>query len=154
MAATLDVISKGRLELGIGAGWNRDEYQAYGVPFPETRVRVEQMREGIEIIKRMWAEEKVNYLGRYFGVKDASCEPKPLQEPYPLITVVGGGEKLTLRVAAEHANRSNWFGTPEQCKHKLKVLEARAKSYHNFIKHHSCYFAEDFKRSSKYDEKS
>jgi len=123
MAATLDVISKGRLELGIGAGWNQDEHQAYGVPFPKISVRVEQMREGIEIIKRMWTEEKVNYRGRYFRVKDASCEPKPLQEPHPPITVGGGGEKLTLKVTAEHANRSNWFGTPEQCKHKLNVLE-------------------------------
>jgi len=126
--ATLDVISNGRLEFGIGAGWFENEYQAYGIPFPKPSVRVAQMREGIEIIKRMWTEEKASYEGRYFSIKDAVCEPKPRQKPHPPITIGGSGEKLMLRVVAEHADRSNWHESVEMSKHKLKVLEKYCSS--------------------------
>lgn len=126
MAATLDVISKGRLEFGIGAGVSEDEHRAYGIPFPKPRIRVERMKEGIEIIKKMWTEEKADYTGKHYRIKEAVCEPKPLQKPYPPITIGGGGEKLTLRVTAEHANRYDWGFLPsiKQYQHKLRVLES------------------------------
>jgi len=125
MAATLDFISKGRLEFGVGAGIYEGEHLAYGIPFPKPSVRIEQMREAVEIIKRMWTEEKVSYEGKYYMVKDAVCEPKPIQKPHPPITIGGEGEKLLLRVVAEHADRYNWILLPtvEQYKHKLEVLE-------------------------------
>jgi F420-dependent oxidoreductase-like protein len=125
MAATLDVISNGRLELGIGAGVSEGENLAYGIPFPMPSVRIEQMKEAVEIIKKVWTEEKANYNGKYYKIKKAICEPKPLQKPYPPIIIGGGGEKLTLRVTAEHADRYDWGFVPsmEQYKHKLKVLE-------------------------------
>ena len=125
MAATLDVISNGRLELGIGAGVSEGEHLAYGIPFPKSSVRIEQMKEAIEIIKKLWMEEKADYNGKYYKIEKAICEPKPLQKPYPPIIIGGGGEKLTLRVTAEHANRYDWgfLLSMEQYKHKLKVLE-------------------------------
>jgi F420-dependent oxidoreductase-like protein len=124
VAATLDVISNGRLEFGIGAGWAENEYLAYGIPFSKPSIRIAQMREGIEIIKRMWTEERVSYEGKYFRLEDAICEPKPLQKPHPPITIGGSGEKLLLKVVAEYADRYNWWcETVGTCKHKLKVLE-------------------------------
>ena len=127
-AATLDVISNGRLEFGIGAGWAENEYLAYGIPFPKPSIRIAQVREGIEIVKRMWTEETASYEGRYFRIKDAVCEPKPLQKPHPPITIGGSGEKLMLRIVAEYADRSNWHETAEMCRHKLKVLEKHCSS--------------------------
>jgi F420-dependent oxidoreductase-like protein len=123
IAATLDIISDGRLELGIGAGHLREEYESYGFPFPKPGVRVRQLREGIEIIKKLWTETKATYKGKYYAIKDAYCEPKPLQKPYPPITIGGGGEKLTLRVVAEHADRSNLTGNVKNLKRKLEILK-------------------------------
>jgi alkanesulfonate monooxygenase SsuD/methylene tetrahydromethanopterin reductase-like flavin-dependent oxidoreductase (luciferase family) len=123
MAATLDVISNGRLEFGIGAGWYEAEYTAYGISFPKTSVRIQQLREGIEIIKKMWTEEKATFDGKYYAVKDAICSPKPVQKPYPPIWIAGLGEKLTLRVVAEAADGCNFFGlTPDEYRHKSNVL--------------------------------
>jgi len=122
MAASLDVISGGRLEFGIGAGWNREEYEAYGFAFPKLRVRAEQLDEGLEIIKRMWTEDRPSYEGRYYRIKEASCEPKPLQKPHPPITVGGGEEKFILKIVASHADRWNWAYSVENYERKLKAL--------------------------------
>ena len=83
MAATLDVISNGRLELGIGAGVQKDEHEAYGIPFPKPSERIERMKEAVEIIKKLWTEENANYQGKYYTVNEAVCLPKPLQKPHP-----------------------------------------------------------------------
>ena len=123
ISATLDVISKGRLEFGIGAGWNAEEYMAYGIPFPPPSTRIAQMREGIEIIKRMWTEEAPSFTGEYFSIEGAHCEPKPIQKPHPPITLGGSGEKLTLKAVAEYADRSNWMGSVSEFAHKLGVLK-------------------------------
>ncbi len=129
MAATLDVISGGRLEFGIGAGWYEREYLAYGIDFPRLGVRVRQLREGLEIIKRMWSEEKASYEGKYFRIKEAVCDPKPVQRPHPPITIGGTSEKLMLRVIGEYADRSNWWGTTiEEFKHRLEVLRSHCTS--------------------------
>jgi len=130
MAATLDVISNGRLEFGIGAGVQRDEHVAYGIPFPKPHVRVDRVKETLEIIKNMWTEEKASYKGKYYSVNEAVCEPKPVQKPHPPITIGGIGEKLMSKVAAQHADRYDWGYVPslELYKHKLDVLESHCKA--------------------------
>ncbi len=125
MTATLDVISGGRLEFGIGAGVQKEEHIAYGIPFPEARIRIERMKEAVEIIKKMWTEEKASYKGKHYEINEAICEPKPVQKPHPPITIGGGGEKLTLKVTAQYADRYDFGYLPslELYKHKLEVLE-------------------------------
>ncbi|MBN1245866.1 TIGR03560 family F420-dependent LLM class oxidoreductase [Candidatus Bathyarchaeota archaeon] len=130
MAATLDVVSNGRLEFGIGAGTQEDEHEAYGIAFPKPHARIDRMREAVEIIKKMWTQEKTSYQGRYYRTSGAVCEPKPVQKPHPPITIGGSGEKLTLKVAAQHADRYDWGHVPslELYKHKLDVLESHCKA--------------------------
>jgi len=130
MAATLDVISKGRLEFGIGAGVQRDEHSAYGIPFLQPRDRVSRMKEAVEIIKKLWTQEKASYKGKYYRINEAVCEPKPAQKPHPPITIGGSGEKLTLKVAAQHADRCDWGYIPslELYKRKLDVLESHCRA--------------------------
>jgi alkanesulfonate monooxygenase SsuD/methylene tetrahydromethanopterin reductase-like flavin-dependent oxidoreductase (luciferase family) len=145
MAATLDNISNGRLEFGIGAGVQKKEHKAYGYPFPSAGTRIERLKEAVEIIKKMWTEEKASYMGKYYTLQDAFCEPKPLQKPHPPITIGGGGEKLTMRVAAQHADRYDWGYLPslELYRRKLKLLEehceAVGRSFQEIEK--SCWFA-------------
>ncbi len=129
MASTIDVISNGRLEFGIGAGAQRDEHVAYGVSFPEPRARVSRLKEAVEIMKKMWTEEKASYQGRYYRINGAVCEPKPLQKPHPPITIGGGGEKLTLKVTAQFADRFDWGYLPSMdlYRHKIDVLESYCK---------------------------
>jgi len=128
MAASLDVISGGRLELGIGAGWSEREYEAYGYEYPRPVVRLRQMEEGIRIMKLMWTEEKPSFKGKYYWIKDSTCEPKPVQKPYPPITIGGSGEKLTLEIVAREADRCNFFGSLEEFKHLLEVLRMHCEA--------------------------
>lgn len=130
MAATLDVISKGRFELGIGAGVQADEHEAYGISFPKLITRIDRMRESVEIIKKMWTEEKVSYNGKYYKMREAVCEPKPMQKPHPPIIIGGSGEKFTLKVTAQYADRYDWgyLSSLEIHKHKLEVLESYCKA--------------------------
>ena len=130
MAATLDVLSSGRLELGIGAGTQRIEHIAYGFGFSPTSVRVARLSEAVEVIRRLWTQEKANYQGKYFTLKNAVCEPKPLQKPYPPITVGGSGELLMQKATAPYADRFDWGFLPslEMYKHKLAVLENQCKA--------------------------
>jgi F420-dependent oxidoreductase-like protein len=123
MASTLDVISKGRLELAMGAGWMQEEYVQYGIPFPVARERIGRLKEGVEIIRRLWTEDSLTYRGKYYTLENAICEPKPVQKPHPPIWIGGGGEHLTLRVVAESADGCNFGGSFEEYKHKLEVLK-------------------------------
>ena len=122
MAACFDVISNGRLEFGIGAGWLEEEYKAYGIPFPKNKERILQLEEAVQVIKKMWTEERTNFKGKYYTVEEAVNYPKPIQKPHPPILIGGGGEKLTLRVVARYGDRCNFGGTPDEYKHKLEVL--------------------------------
>lgn len=124
-AATLDVLSNGRLEFGIGAGVQEAEHIAYGFGFPKLSVRLERLGEALEVITRLWTQEKASYQGKHYTLKDAVCEPKPLQKPHPPITVGGSGEKLTLKVTAKYADRFDWGFVPslDLYKRKLEVLE-------------------------------
>jgi len=130
MATTLDNTSNGRLELGIGAGVQKNEHEAYGFPFPSSKARIERLNEAVEIIKKLWTEEKASYSGKHYRIRDAVCEPKPVQKPHPPIIIGGGGEKLTLKVTARHADRYDWGYLPslEQYKRKLKVLEKHCEA--------------------------
>lgn len=128
MAATLDVISHGRLELGVGAGWHKEEFKAYGIPFAKHVVRTEQLVEAIEIIKRLWTEESVTFEGKYYSLKDAICLPKPAQKPRPRIWT-GGSSRRILKIAAEHADGFNSsfphsFVTPEEFAETVKIAES------------------------------
>jgi alkanesulfonate monooxygenase SsuD/methylene tetrahydromethanopterin reductase-like flavin-dependent oxidoreductase (luciferase family) len=122
ISACVDVASNGRLQMGVGAGWYWDEFNAYGYGFPEPRERLGYLADTIEILKRMWSDEKATYEGRYASVKDAFCDPKPLQSPRPPLWIGGGGEKVTLRIVAQHADYSNFSGKPHEWERKRDIL--------------------------------
>jgi len=130
MGATLDVISNGRLELGIGAGWYKLEYDAYGIPYPKDSVRITQLREAVQIMKKMWTEDEPSFHGRYYTVNKAINSPKPIQKPHPPILIGGEGRRLTLRVVAELADRCNFGGpiTPRRYKELLEVLDEHCRA--------------------------
>lgn len=129
MAATLDVLSGGRLELGYGAGWHQEEFAGYGYEFPPIATRIRQMEEGLQIIKRLWTEESVSWRGKYHRLDAAICEPKPVQRPHPPITIGGGGEQLLLRAVARYADIWNYFpaALPDY-EHKVAVLEQHCRN--------------------------
>jgi F420-dependent oxidoreductase-like protein len=129
-AATFDVLSNGRLEFGIGAGVQEAEHIAYGFDFPNSSVRAERLGEALEVIMGLWTQEKASYQGKHYMLKDAVCEPKPLQKPHPPITIGGSGEKHTLKVTAKYADRFDWgfLPTVDLYKRKLEVLENHCKA--------------------------
>jgi len=123
ITSTVDVISGGRLDWGIGAGWYDHEFRGYGYEFPAPKVRIGMLREAVEIVKSMWTEPDTTYDGTYYQLEGAQCDPKPLQSPHPPILIGGGGEQLTLRVVARHATHSNFGGKPHEWAHKAEVLK-------------------------------
>ncbi|MEM3891096.1 MAG: TIGR03560 family F420-dependent LLM class oxidoreductase [Nitrososphaerales archaeon] len=127
MAATLDNISQGRLEFGIGAGWYEAEYRSYGYDYPKASTRILMLKESLEVITKMWCEEKPSFKGRYYSIKDAYCYPKPLQHPHPPITV-GGSGRLTLKVVAQYADWSNYNGSVERVKQLNSILDEHCRS--------------------------
>lgn len=122
MGATLDHVTNGRLIMGMGAAWFEMEHNAYGIPFYTTAERIRRLDEALEVVKRLWSEKQTTFDGRYYQLKDAYCEPKPIRRPQPPIMIGGSGEKLMLRVVAKHADIWNTFGSPEIFKHKIAVL--------------------------------
>ncbi len=128
ITSTVDVVSGGRLNWGIGAGWYENEYRSYGYEFPKPAQRIRMLEETVEIVKRMWTEPTATFKGEHYEVSRAYCDPKPLQQPHPPVLIGGGGEQLTLRVVAKHANCSNFGGSPEQFAHKVEVLKSHCSS--------------------------
>jgi F420-dependent oxidoreductase-like protein len=123
MAATVDIISGGRLDLGIGAGWNEYEHTSMGIPLYAPGERIRRLGEACEIIRRLFTEATVDFEGRYYQLKEARLEPKPIQKPYPPFVIGGGGEQLTLRVVARYAQVWNFAGGPvETFRHKIAIL--------------------------------
>src|SRR6476469_6977652 len=123
ITSTIDVMSGGRLDWGIGAGWYDHEFRGYGYGFPAAKVRIGMLRETVEIVKAMWSDPDVTYEGRYFNLQGAQCDPKPLQQPHPPIWIGGGGEQLTLRVVARLADCANFGGRPDEWRHTREVLK-------------------------------
>jgi F420-dependent oxidoreductase-like protein len=113
-AATADHVSGGRIELGMGAGWMQREHRAYGFPFPEVRTRLEMLAEQVEIVHRLWTEERVDFRGRHYTLEDAPAQPKPVQQPRPPLLVGGGGGRGTVEPALRFADEYNTpFVSPE-----------------------------------------
>lgn len=129
VAATLDVLSKGRLFMGIGAAWNEEESNAYGIHFPAASERMSRLEEAIQIIRKMWTEEpSASFNGIYYQIRNAYCNPKPIQKPSPPILVGGSGERKTLKIVAKYADACNLFGSAETVKRKLNILKEHCKS--------------------------
>jgi F420-dependent oxidoreductase-like protein len=126
MAATVDIISGGRLELGLGAGWNEEECDAYGIPLPPLKERFDRFDEGLEAIVGLLSNETTTLDGHYVRLNDARCEPKPVQRPHPPITIGGSGPKRTLRAVARWAQQWNCLtSSPDEWRQKHAVLQER-----------------------------
>jgi F420-dependent oxidoreductase-like protein len=127
VAATVDAISGGRTEMGIGAGWYEHEWRAYGYGFPRAGERLGQLDEGVQIMRQLWTTGTASLDGEHYQVDGAICQPLPLQEGGIPLWIAGGGEKKTLRIAARYANYTNFAGSPEEFRHKSEILEAHCK---------------------------
>lgn len=123
MVATIDIISGGRLELGIGAGWNEEESGAYGIDLGTPRQRSDRFEEACHVLVGLLSEESTTFEGNYYKLREARCNPKPIQRPHPPICIGGSGERRTLRTAARFAQNWNFVGgTPEEFRKKRDVL--------------------------------
>ena len=115
MVSTADHISGGRIELGIGAGWNEREHQAYGFEFPPTRARIEILQEQLEVIHRSWAPDPSSFEGAHYRLRELNAQPKPIQQPHPPLIIGGSGGPRSVALAARYADEYNTvFPTPEQ----------------------------------------
>ena len=127
VAATIDVISGGRVEMGIGGGWYEHEWRAYGYGFPRAGERLGMLDEGVQIMRQLWTDGVATLDGKHYQVDGAICRPLPLQDGGIPLWIAGGGEKVTLRIAAEHAAYTNFDGSPEGFRHKSQVLEGHCR---------------------------
>lgn len=126
---TIDQVSNGRLEVGIGAGWMDEEYRAYGYEFPEIPVRLKQLEEGLQILKLMLGpEKKPSFKGKYYAIDGAMNNPKPVQKPHPPITIGGSGEKVMLKLVAKYADRWNCPAGYDSFERKYNVLKDHCKN--------------------------
>lgn len=122
IVTTLDVLSQGRAELGIGAAWYEREHKGLGVPFPTLSERFERLEETLQICLEMWSEQNGPFNGKHYQLAETLCVPIPVSSPRPRIMIGGGGEKKTLRLVAQYADACNLFGGPEVVAHKIEVL--------------------------------
>jgi F420-dependent oxidoreductase-like protein len=127
VAATVDVVSGGRAEMGIGAGWYEHEWRAYGYGFPRAGERIAMLDEGVQIMSQLWTTGTATLHGKHYDVDGAICRPLPLQEGGVPMWIAGGGEKKTLRIAAQHAAYTNFDGTLEGFQHKSEVLAGHCR---------------------------
>ncbi len=124
--ATLDSISHGRLEVGIGSGWFEADYDAYGYPFEPIGIRLEKLDESIQILKLMLANENANFIGKHYTIRNAPNVPRAVQRPHPPITIAGVGEKVMLKIVARHADRWNFVGVKEP-ERKIDVMRRHCR---------------------------
>lgn len=138
MASCVDVMSHGRLILGIGAGWYQHEYEAYGYDYPDTPERLRMLREALQVLKAMWTLEQADFEGKYYRLRGAINEPKPVQKPHPPIWIGGAGEKVTLKLVAQYGDACNFNADVQTVRHKLDVLrehcEAVGRDYASVLK--------------------
>ncbi len=128
IVTTLDVLSGGRAELGIGAAWYEREHKGLGVPFPPPAERLSRLEEAIQICLQMWSDNDGPYNGRYYQLEETLCRPRPVSKPRPRILIGGGGERRTLRLVANYADACNFFGSPADVAHKIDVLERHCEA--------------------------
>lgn len=126
--ATLDVLSSGRAQLGIGAAWYEREHLGLGVPFPPVAERFERLEEALQICLQMWSGKGGRYDGKHYVLEELICSPMPLSSPRPRILVGGGGERKTLRLVAQYADACNLFGSAEEVAHKVDVLRRHCET--------------------------
>src|SRR5437763_5390691 len=119
---TLDVVSGGRAELGIGGAWYEREHRGLGVPFPPVAERLERLEEAIQICNQMWSDDDGPFEGRHYRLEETLCSPPPVSRPRPRILIGGAGERKTLRLVAQYADACNIFGGVDEITHKLDVL--------------------------------
>jgi F420-dependent oxidoreductase-like protein len=122
VAATADIISGGRVQMGIGGGWYEHEWRAYGYGFPSAGVRLARLDEGVQIMRDAWRDGRVTFAGKHYQVDGAIVAPKPLQDGGPPMWIAGGGEKVTLKIAAKYAQYTNFTAEPDGFRHKSQVL--------------------------------
>jgi len=123
MASTVDVLSHGRLNFGIGAGWFEHEYRAYGYDYPDTPGRLRRLGEAVQVILAMWTQEEAVFEGKCYQVRGAINQPKGVQKPHIPLLIGGGGEKVTLKLVAQYGDACNVSGDPEMIKHKFAVIK-------------------------------
>ena len=123
MASTIDVMSGGRLEYAIGAGWYDQEYAAYGYSYPSAGIRLKMLEESLIIYKKMTTEDLATFKGEHYEINEAINQPKPLQKPHPPLWVCGGGEKVTLKLLAKYGDYGNWDVDVEGFISKSEILK-------------------------------
>jgi F420-dependent oxidoreductase-like protein len=129
IVTTVDVLSGGRAQLGIGAAWYEREHLGLGVPFPPISERFERLEETLQICHQMWSDDDGPYTGRHYQLAETICSPRPVQQPRPRILVGGSGERKTLRLVALYADACNLFAPdPEVVAHKLEVLDRHCEA--------------------------
>ena len=132
LATQIDVISNGRFDFGIGAGWAEREFRSFNLPFPEAKDRIATLRETLDLAKLVWSgdpRKKVSYTGKFVQAIDLFMNPQPIQLPHPPIVIGGAGEQLTLRVVARHADVWHGFGDVATLKHKIELIDGYAPNY-------------------------
>ena len=127
VAATTDIISGGRVQMGIGGGWYEHEWRAYGYGFPSAGVRLARLDEGVQIMRDAWRDGRVSFNGQHYQVDGAIVAPKPLQHNGIPLWIAGGGEKVTLKIAAKYAQYTNFSAGPEEFAHKSEVLAGHCR---------------------------
>jgi F420-dependent oxidoreductase-like protein len=128
MASTVDVLSHGRLNFGIGAGWYEHEYRAYGYEYPEGPERLRQLREAVQVILAMWTQDEAVFEGKYYQVRGAINQPKGVQKPHIPLLIGGGGEKVTLKLVAQYADACNVSGDLATLEHKFAVIKEHCEA--------------------------
>jgi alkanesulfonate monooxygenase SsuD/methylene tetrahydromethanopterin reductase-like flavin-dependent oxidoreductase (luciferase family) len=128
MGATLDVISHGRSIIGLGAGWHREDFDAYGYPFETAAVRGARLAEAAQVVRAMLSQQRTTFVGRYYQVSEACNEPRPVQQPHPPLLIGGNGERVTLRVVAQYGDLCNLTGTPDEVRGHLAILREHCRA--------------------------
>ncbi|MGZ4104406.1 MAG: TIGR03560 family F420-dependent LLM class oxidoreductase [Actinomycetota bacterium] len=128
VATTVDVISGGRVEFGIGAGWYEPEHEMFGLRFGGGRERAERLDEALVVIRSLWEEAKTSFQGTHYTIHDAVAEPKPVQRPHPPITIAASGEKVMLPIVARHADAWSSFGSPDLFRRRIQMLDELART--------------------------
>ena len=119
----IDIISGGRLIAGIGGAWQQNEHEKYGIPFYTVGERLKRLDEACHVLKALWTQDRASFKGQYYQLTDAPASPKPVQKPYPELLIGGGGEKVTLKIAAKHADHWNTWGGPRILAAKNAILD-------------------------------